>query len=256
VAAVPRTATTRSIKVDGRTRSWLQLTPAGPRAGSVPVIVVLSGIKATAAQEMDRDGLLGLPAAGHAELVYPVSYDKSWNAGGCCGQAAKRHINDVGFLQALVPKLDPGHRRPIYLAGYSNGGRLAYRVACTDPSLVDGYAVVKAMPEPGCVVAKPVSILQIDSTNDKAVPYQPGDRGKEHPPATVEVADLRGADGCAAAPTVVSRGSLRLTTWTRCHSSTQVTFAVYTGGKHSWPLNTASTPGAPTLIWSFITPHH
>jgi polyhydroxybutyrate depolymerase len=246
-------ATTHSIKVDGRTRTWLQVAPVGSSSATVPIIVMLSGISATAGKEMARDGLLGLPAAGRAELVYPVAIDESWNVGNCCGKAAKLHIDDQAFIEALASKLDPAHHRPIYLAGYSNGGRLAYLIACTTPTLFTGYAVVKAMPDVGCVVTKPVSILQIDSTNDYAVPYKPGDKGKEHPPATTEVADLRTVDACPTTSTTQTRGTLTLTTWTNCKSQSRVTFATYIGGKHSWPPDTSTTPGAATLIWTFIT---
>ena len=62
-----------------------------------------------------------------------MSYKESWNAIGCCGAAAKANVNDVAFLEALVPKVDPGRTRPIYFVGYSNGGRMAYRLDCTDP---------------------------------------------------------------------------------------------------------------------------
>ena len=92
-------------------------------------------------------------------MVYPVAIKESWNAIGCCDGAAKANVNDVGFIEALVPKLDPGHARPIYVVGYSDGGRLAYRLACTDPTLFDGMAAVKADPMPGCVVTTPMNVL-------------------------------------------------------------------------------------------------
>lgn len=244
---------THTVKVGSLTRSWVQVTAAGLQGSSAPIIVVLSGINATPAQEMKRDDLLGLPATGHAELVYPVGVHHSWNAGGCCGKAYKEHVDDLAFIQAMVPKLDPSHRRPIYLAGYSNGGRLAYRVMCTDPTLFGAYMIVKAMPEPGCVVTKPASILQIDSTNDHSVPYKPGDHGKEHPPATTEVSHLHGVDDCPSSSAAATHGEVRLTTWTDCHSGSRLSFATYTGGKHIWPPNTSTTPGAGTLIWNFIT---
>jgi polyhydroxybutyrate depolymerase len=255
-SASPGTAavrTTSTIKVGGRTRSWVQLTAPGTASGSAPIIVVLSGIHATPSQEIARDGLVPLAASGSAELVYPAGVGKSWNAGGCCGVAAKENVNDVAFLQALVARVDPGHRQPIYLVGYSNGGRLAYRVACTDPGLFGAIAVLKAMPEPGCVVSQPVTIMQIDSTNDPAVPYQPGDPGREQPAATTEVARLQSADGCTGPPAVVTEGSLRLQTWTGCTAGTRLAFAVYQGGKHTIPLGNASTPSAATIIWSFFS---
>ena len=249
--STPTSTTTQAIIAGGRIRSWVQITPLGAGTGSEPIIVVLSGVNATTDQEMARDGLLGLPAAGSAELIYPVPVSESWNAGGCCGAAAQQNVDDTGFLQALVTKVDPGHSRPIFLAGYSNGGRLAYTIAATDPALFDAYAVVKADPDPGIVVSKPFSILQIDSTNDYAVPYQPGDPGTEQPAATTEVARLRAVDGCPAPSTTVSQGSVRVTTW-GCQDQTRITFAVYTGGGHGWPAGAAGTPSAASLIWGFF----
>lgn len=45
--------------------------------------------------------------------------------------------DDVGCIEELVASVDPGHGIPIYLIGYSNGGRLAYTLACAAPTLVD-----------------------------------------------------------------------------------------------------------------------
>ncbi|HEX6449745.1 MAG TPA: hypothetical protein VF060_09815 [Trebonia sp.] len=243
--------TTHAIVAGGRIRSWVQITSPGAATESEPIIVVLSGVNATTSQEMARDGLLGLPAAGRAELIYPVPISESWNSDGYRDAAAQQNVDDVGFLRALVADVDPGHSRPIFLAGYSNGGRLAYTIADTDPALFDAYAVVKAVPDPGIVASKPVSILQIDSTNDYAVPYQPGDPGTEQPAATTEVARLRAVDGCPASSATVSRGSAQVTTW-GCQDQTRISFAVYTGGGHGWPAGTASTPSAASLIWGFF----
>jgi polyhydroxybutyrate depolymerase len=242
-----------SMRFDGQDRTWTRLTPVGGLRASAPVIVVLSGINATPAVEIARDHLTSYVQSGQAELVYPAGYQKSWNAGGCCGKAAAAGIDDTGFIEALAAAVDPGHKHPLDLVGYSNGGRLAYRIACTDPQLFGQIAVVKAMPQPGCVVSRPATILQIDSTDDTAVPYQPGDKGKESPPATVQVARLESTDGCPATGTVQVHGSLRLTTWSDCADGTRLGFAVYGSGGHSFPQASGATPSAATVIWAFFT---
>jgi len=251
--SAPVIQSTYSMKSGGLTRQWVQLTPGGTLPAADPIIVVLSGINATTKQEIGRDHLTAYVQAGEAELVYPVGYEKSWNAGGCCGKAAKADVNDVAFLEALVASVDPGHRHAVDLVGYSNGGRLAYRISCTDPSLVNQIAVVKAMPQPGCEPAKPVTLLQVDSTDDKQVPYQPGDKGKESPPATVQVARLVSDDVCSTKKTTTqTRGILRLTTWPDCADGTRLAFAVYHGGGHSFPQASGATPSAAAVIWAFF----
>jgi poly(3-hydroxybutyrate) depolymerase len=109
------------------------------------------------------------------------------------------------------------------------------------------------MPEPGCVISGPLTILQIDSTNDYAVPYQPGDAGDETPAATVEVARLRAAAGCTSAVADVTSGELALQTWSQCSDSSVVAFATYQGGVHAWPQGNATTPSAASVIWRFFS---
>ena len=174
------TTTTYSMKVGSATRQYEMVTSSA-LSGSAPIIMVLSGAAASTGYEITRDQLIPYASAGDAELVYPVAIDESWNAIGCCDGAAKENVNDVGFVEALVAKIDPGHARPIYVVGYSNGGRLAYRMACTDPTLFDGMVAVKADPMPGCVVTKPENVLVLASMDDKYVPFKPGEKGKETP---------------------------------------------------------------------------
>ena len=95
------------------TRSYTVLTPAKKTLpASAPIIVALSGLNSTQDQEIGRDGLTPYVIAGDAEVVYPLAYRESWNAIGCCSWAAQADVNDVGFIQALVKQIDPGHERP------------------------------------------------------------------------------------------------------------------------------------------------
>jgi polyhydroxybutyrate depolymerase len=250
---VATTTKTYSMKVDGMTRSWEVIAPATALPKGAPVIVMLSGLGATVAKEMVRDQLTPYASAVRAEIVYPVAFGQSWNAIGCCGLAAKDNIKDLAFLQALVPKLDPGHTRPVDVVGYSSGARLAYRVACTDPKLFDGYAMVKGGPLPGCVVRKPANIEQLASTDDLEVPYQEGGKGSEQLTATQIAAELRTADKCSGKAAVTRAGNLVLNIYSACSTGKRVGFAVWKGGKHSFPRPPTSNPGAAPVIYSFFT---
>jgi polyhydroxybutyrate depolymerase len=250
---VKTSAKTYSMTVAGLKRSYEVIAPVKAPPKSVPVIVVLSGIGATVHGEIGRDDLLGYATANKAELVYPVGYGESWNAITCCGEAATKNVNDLAFLQALVAKVDPGHARSVYLVGYSNGARMAYRVACDNPALFDGYAMVKGAPTPGCNMRKPVTVLQLASVDDPEIPYQPGDKGLEPLAMTTLVADLHAAGKCSAKSAVTHSGSMTLTTWPACGNGTRLGFAVWKGGVHSFPRPPGSIPAASQVIWSFFT---
>jgi polyhydroxybutyrate depolymerase len=244
---------TYSMRVGGLTRTWEQVTPVAPLPKSAPIIVVLSGINAPVSNEIQRDNLVPYVNAGQAELVYPAGYHESWNAGGCCGKAAAANVDDVAFLKALVARVDPGRAHPIDVVGYSNGGRMAYRMACSAPGVFDEIVAVKADPMPGCVITEPQTILQIAAKDDTAVPYQPGQPGTETPAATVESERLRAADECTGNGATTSHGSMTITTWASCASAARLGFAVWDGGGHSFPQPTGNTPGAAPIIWSFLT---
>ena len=111
VSAADRTmnTTVSTIQVGNMTRSYTVLTPAKKTLpASAPIIMVLSGLNSTQDQEIGRDQLTSYATAGEAELVYPLAYRESWNAIGCCSWAAQEVVNDVGFIEALVKKIDPG----------------------------------------------------------------------------------------------------------------------------------------------------
>lgn len=241
-----------SMNVDGLTRSWEEIMPVAQLPKSAPVIVVLSGISASVSDEISRDDLVPYANADDAELVYPVGYDESWNAGGCCGNAATANVNDVAFLKALAARVDPGRVHPLDLVGYSNGGRMAYRMACSAPGVFGEIAVVKAMPMPGCVVTRPQTFLQVDALNDPAVAYAPGYPGEETPQATVEVGQLSSTDGCTG-QVAAAHGRMRLTSYGGCADGTRLEFAVYSTGGHDFPQASRTTPGAAAVIWAFFT---
>jgi polyhydroxybutyrate depolymerase len=237
------------------TRSYTMLTPAKQTlSSSAPIIMVLSGLNAEQDQEINRDGLLPYVQSGDAELVYPLAYRESWNAIGCCSWASQAGVNDVGFIQQLVKQVDPGNARPIYLMGYSNGGRLAYTLACKDPLLFDGTAAVKADPMPWCDITVPQKILQVASTDDTDTPWSTGETGhfREVPAAQVQNAILRYADECSTKSQSSSQGNMSLTTWSDCLNGSSVSFAVYTAGVHSYPRPPVSYPAASQVIWAWI----
>lgn len=251
VAQRKSVTTTYSMKVGDLSRSWEEIVPAAGLPKSAPIIVVLSGIGAPVSNEVVRDHFVPYADADLAELVYPVGYRASWNAGDCCGMAYRHHVNDFAFLTALAARLDPGHARPLYLVGYSNGGRMAYRMACSAPGVYSGYAIVKADPQPGCVVSKPTTVVQIASRNDNAVPYEPGDKGKETPAATVQVSRLRSAATCGATAMTTRSGWLTFTQW-GCADGTRVALALYASGGHNFPPPEKYEPSAAAVIWAFF----
>jgi polyhydroxybutyrate depolymerase len=253
------TQTTIPITVGDLARRYLLIRPQATGAARLPVLVELHGCCVTPQQEQQRSGFIDV--TGPAILVYPAGVDQSWNAGFCCHQAQAAEVDDVAFLTAVVERVlatqPDAASGEVYLAGYSNGGTMAMRMACAAPRLftaVASYGAVNAMP---CPDPAPVSLLEVASTGDPELTIGPTGtphtvNGYTEPTVDAQVDQYRQADGCPSSPDTRTQGSLTTRTWMRCRSGGSVQLALYQGGSHAWPPGDAATPSAAQTIWSFF----
>jgi polyhydroxybutyrate depolymerase len=252
--AVPAAAagwitTTVSFTSGGRTRLYLVERPAEPGSASLPVVVELHGCCTTPSFELTRSGFE--TAARGAILVFPAGYQEVWNAGACCGDS---QADDVSFIAAVVervlassPRADPSR---VYLVGYSNGGRMAYRVACERPGLFAAVAVFGAVDAFACGHRSPVPILLAAGTDDPELVVTYGFahvvNGYAEPTLTQEALSAAVANGCARS-TVTSSATVSTTTWAACSSGSPVVLMRYLGAAHDWPAGMAA------VMWRFFT---
>lgn len=247
----------------GQDRYYLVARPQRVTASRLPLLIVLPGRAMTPAHIEGSSGFLQW--VGQAVVVYPDGYGESWNAGYCCGAAHRAGVNDIAFIEDVIASVlhsQPGtSARSVYLAGFSNGGRMALLMACADPGAFAGIAAVEAVPVSSCARTDPVPIIEIAQTGDPllTIPADaPPKRIAGRTEITVDtlVGQWRDREGCSARPAVSSYagGNLRVYSWTGCDRPGRVELAVYRGGAHRWPRGGPSEPSAQQLIWSFFDP--
>jgi polyhydroxybutyrate depolymerase len=253
------TTSTQAITVDHLDRSYVVMRPPRPSTTPLPVLVVLHGHNATVDLEETRTAFPTV--VGAAILVYPVGQGKSWNAGACCSPARDQGVDDVKFITAVVKdvlKSQPdASTSDVYLAGYSNGGKMAYRMACAEPGLFAGIASVGAVAVIGCAHPRAVTVLQVAYDGDPELTLQAGKLGTSvngfsELSVPDQVARQRRVDACHSVATTQHQGLLTLTTWSSCAHGDEVALALYHGVDHSWPVGNASTASAAQLIWAFF----
>jgi polyhydroxybutyrate depolymerase len=253
------TSTVQQVQSGVLLRDYVVVRPTVAGSEPLPVLVVLHGHGMTPAGVARVSAFL--PIVGRAVMVYPAGFGQSWNAGACCGLARAAGVDDVAFLSTVVHDVlasVPGtSAQNVYLAGFSNGGRMAYRMACADPGLFAGVAAVEAVPAPACTPPRPVSIAIVAYQDDPYVSVsaqQPTQvvRGMDEPRVDTVVAEWRMADGCLGTPTVKVVGTALISLSSDCQNQTQVQYALYAGGGHRWPAGDLGTPSASRLIWSFF----
>ena len=138
--------------------------------------------------------------------------DQFWNATDACCDLYHSGVDDSGYLQDVIHQaqdrysVDP---RRIFVVGHSNGGFMAYRMACDHSDTVAAIvSVAGAMYDDAkkCSAAQPVSVLQVHGTSDRTVPYPGGTiDGIKVPGAMTTVVDWATFDGCAPAPAGAGR---------------------------------------------------
>lgn len=126
-----------------------------------------------------------------------------WNATDVCCDFAQTGVDDAGYLAGLVRdviaeyNVDEGR---VFVVGHSNGGFMAYRLACEHAELFAGVVSVAGatFDDPTrCAPSRPVSVLQIHGTEDDII-YFEGEEigGYVYPSATKTVESWGGYDGC------------------------------------------------------------
>src|SRR5262249_9332828 len=112
-------------------------------------------------------------------IAYPAGYKGFWHAGDdCCGPPLNENIDDVAFVRAVIDdvaaiiKVDPDR---IFAAGFSNGGRMAYRLACELSDRIAAIAVAgSSLGMLDCHPKRPVPLLAFHGTADTFSPYLGG----------------------------------------------------------------------------------
>jgi polyhydroxybutyrate depolymerase len=269
------------VRVGASERSYEIDVPARhERTRPLPVVIVFHG-GGGSADSVRRQTRIS--AKGEAEgfiAVYPQGSGgiagklKTWNAGTCCGHAMQQRIDEIAFVVALLDDLQATvaiDRARVYATGISNGGMMAYEVACSLADRIAAIAVVagEMTALDRCRPSRPVPVLVIHGSADRNLPIEGGVGAKAL--AAHDVRSLASAvdfwrrhDGCGENAQSEVDGAVRRTRYPSCSGGSEVELVTIEGGGHSWPggdrLARFLDPPSPSLdatadIWRFFARH-
>jgi len=290
--AAPMNATANdelyTLDFGGRTRSYiLHLPPTISSTKPVPLVVNLHGGGGNAKSALEQTGFNAEADRNGFIVVYPNGTGAphpllnamgrgeyySWNAGTCCGYAVQHRVDDVGFIRALIATLErqyPIDRKRIYATGISNGGMMAYRLACEMSDTFAAIGVVSGvLTDNSCRPAQPVPVIHFHGTADQNVPLLGGVGPKSvdktpKPPVMDTIDFWIKRDGASPQPQVTRFGSITKRVYAAANGSAEVVFYLIAGGGHAWPggkqmLSILDKPtmeiSATQLIWQFFAAH-
>jgi len=235
-------STLHTITIEGmQPRTYFLHVPAAYQPSqSVPLLLAFHG-RSTVGKEILRTSQFVAWAAEMNFIVAAVNgavYDgaSSWNAGNCCTNATTYEENDVLLASTIIDfvksnyAVDPSR---VWAAGHSNGGMLAYRLACDLSDKITAIAVVTgALMDPTCSPTKPVSIFHIHGNLDPTILFHGG--GKfETPNIYFSVQDMAYRNSCTGDPKETSNTIEERYTW-RCTTGVETQLVNYQEQSHAW----------------------
>lgn len=238
---LPVGSSEHALTIQGRIRMYRTYRPATMAPAAPMVVMVHGGLGSARAAEAAYGWNLIADRAG-VVILYPQADGGGWNAGGdCCGLAPQWGLDDAAFIVAAVAQtsqrvsIDPTQ---VYAAGMSNGGMMAYQLACTT-TIFAAIGVVAGTQLGPCINPPPISIIHVHGTDDPIVPIT-GIAGPDTgltpilgPPIRDLVNSWRIVDRCGGTIESATGGVVSLTSM--CPSNRAVALVTIQGGGHAWP---------------------
>jgi polyhydroxybutyrate depolymerase len=249
------------------------------RGTKMPLVVLLHGYTSSAAV---AEGYFKLTAQSERRgFLYAMpdgtqnpKGDRFWNATEACCDFYHTGIDDSGYLHQLLNTVKsryPVDPSRVYLIGHSNGGFMAYRMACehaTEITAIVSLAGAATNDPTRCTPGRPVSVLQIHGTADRTIFFEGGTNdGQPYPSAAATLGLWRRLDGCSDRATTTTTTppmdldshlpgpETTVTTYlTDCRGGTRVELWSMTDGGHVPALTANFAPAVIDFLLAQVAP--
>lgn len=164
-----------TLEYDGLERRYYVYIPSEVKEGS-PMLFMLHGYGGTIEYFVDNTDLKEMANRDKVILVYPEGTPavglNHWNA-----KLRYEDIDDVGFITRLKENLVEEYKvneEYVFIAGHSNGGFMAYTIACEKNDAFKAYMSISGLMSgetwETCAVEEESNIFQFHGTSDSVVP--------------------------------------------------------------------------------------
>ncbi|MGW4546766.1 alpha/beta hydrolase family esterase [Streptomyces violaceorubidus] len=265
----PAPGVSARLRVDGDIRQYLLHRPAPAPAPAAnddaprPLLIAFHGRGADAADLRAKTRLERAATARGMLVAFPEGLGHGWGAGTRATKQRPDPDLDVRFTEALIEHLVRTERADpdqVYVAGFSNGGSMALRMAAERPALLAGAASVSGQLPTGAAAVQPtgpVPVMVVYGADDPVrplagLPSPPPDPGEPILPtrSARDSAAAFAAAGGAGAPVTREEKGYDRTVWRlkggapggERRPGGTVQLLVVDDAGHTWPGSTVPPP--------------
>lgn len=264
------------VLTGGQKRAYLLHVPKTmPRNHPIPLVICLHGFAEWPAHLMRLSHWNQLADENGFLVVYPrgSGFPFRWRCGGRFGKQADLS-QDVQFISDLIDQLKQGYRIDedrIYANGLSNGGEMAFLLACQLSeriAAIGGVGGSYVLPWTQYRPKRSVPAIIFHGTADPIVPFHARSSGRFDflPDVPLWVKTLAEHNGCQTnAVPLPENGSVSGVRYQASTNHADVVFYTVTGGGHTWPGGKAMPEvvvgktmpdvDATRLMWTFFMEH-
>ena len=209
-----------------------------------PLVIGLHGVSSTGKIIRETLALDLVTTTTPVIAVFPEGSGKerdttqSWNAERCCSPSNDEpgYIRDVDFISIVISNMEKNYLidlSRVWVIGYSNGGMMAYRLACEIPDQITGIAVgAGALTVGTCTPSRAVNVIHIHGEQDFKVPLMGGGPYNTRS-ALFSISTVAGASGCTNDAAMANANTQ---VW-QCPDIMEMKLLVDTNQGHDWNSN-------------------
>jgi poly(3-hydroxybutyrate) depolymerase len=238
-----------SIQVGGETRTFIVHAPTG--LSNPSLVISMHGASGTGSQQQSMSGFDKIADREKFVVVYPDGISNRWDITG---------TKDVNFILAIIDTMAARYqidRNRVYATGFSMGGMLSYKLACTVADKIaaigpaSGYMMGGGG---GCSPSRPMPIMHIHGSADDVVDFSG---------LASYITGWVGKNGCPTAAQITkpypeSKSNSKVTKeyYGPCKEGSEIVVLTVEGMGHAYPGSFGSQDiNASEEFWAFFKTH-